>query len=46
MRPDPRKIEVEVEVEMAVEIAGKSRLLKLKFRSFTARCRFAASAGS
>jgi len=44
MRPDPRKIEVAVAV--AVEIAGKSRFLKLKFRSFTARCRFAASAGS
>jgi hypothetical protein len=40
MRPDPRKIEV-----AAVEIAGKSRLLKLKFRSLTAQFRFAASAG-
>jgi hypothetical protein len=43
MRPDPRKIEVAVAA--AVVIAGKSRLLKLKFRSLTARFRFAASAG-
>jgi hypothetical protein len=42
MRPDPRKIEVAV---AAVGIAGKSRLLKLKFRSLIARFRFAASAG-
>jgi len=44
MRPDPRKIEVAA-VAAAVGIAGKSRLLKLKFRSLTARFRFAASAG-
>jgi hypothetical protein len=43
MRPDPRKIEVAAVA--AVGIAGKSRLLKLKFRSLTARFRFAASAG-